>query len=148
VAKLLPLFLVLLVVGTFSAQANDAPLGATYSVDEGAPQAQEALDVASSCGEGALGMANPAAVYCRELGYEYEVVDTAGGQDGICVLPDGSSCADWSFLEGKCGGSYSYCARQGYDLITKTDGRNAFSREYGVCVRGQEEIGAVTELMG
>jgi putative hemolysin len=148
VAKLVPSFVVLLVVCSFSAQADDVPLGATHGALEGAPQAQEAIDVASSCGEGALGMANPAAVYCRELGYEYEIVDTAGGQDGICVLPNGGRCADWSFLEGRCGGSYSYCARQGYGSTTRTDGRNAFSRAYSVCVHDQEEIGAATELMG
>jgi C1A family cysteine protease/putative hemolysin len=105
-------------------------------------------DAASTCGQDAFGMANPAAVYCRELGYEYQIVDTAGGQDGICVLPNGRSCGGWSFLEGSCGGSYSYCARHGYGWATKTDGRNPFSRTYSVCVRGQQEIGAATELMG
>jgi C1A family cysteine protease/subtilisin-like proprotein convertase family protein len=93
-------------------------------------------------------MANPATIYCRELGYQYERVDTDEGQYGVCVFPDGSRCDEWRFLEGKCGQSYSYCARQGYGLITKTDGRDPLSREYGVCVRGQEEIGSINELMG
>jgi subtilisin-like proprotein convertase family protein/putative hemolysin len=111
--------------------------------------ASEALDdAASGCGEGAPGMANPAAVYCQELGYEYQVVDAAEGQHGICLLPDGSECDGWGFLEGKCGQSYSYCAGQGYDLVTKSDGKNPFSKEYGVCVRDGQEVGAVTELMG
>ena len=104
--------------------------------------------VSSGCDRNAPGIANPAAIYCGELGYEYEVVDTDEGQHGTCVFPDGSECDAWRFLEGKCGQSYSYCATQGYDLITKTDGRNPFSTEYSVCVHGQEEIGAVTELMG
>jgi len=111
-------------------------------------QAQEAIDATSGCDGSGLGMANPAAVYCRELGYEYEIVDAAKGQYGVCVLPDNSRCNDWGFLEGKCGQSYSYCARQGYGSITRTDGRNPFSRTYSVCVRGREEIGAATELMG
>jgi C1A family cysteine protease len=105
-------------------------------------------DTTLGCDGNALGMANPAAVYCRELGYQYRIVDTAEGQSGICIFPGGSKCNDWGFLEGKCGQSYSYCARQGYDLITKTDGRNAFSRQYSVCVHDQEEIGPATELMG
>jgi subtilisin-like proprotein convertase family protein/putative hemolysin len=138
----------LLFVGTFSAQVDDAPLGLTYATLEGSPQAQEATDATLVCGGDGLGMANPAAVYCRELGYEYQIVDTDKGQYGICVLPDGGRCADWSFLEGTCGARYSYCARQGYDSITRTDGRNPFSRTYSVCVRGREEIGAATELMG
>jgi len=93
-------------------------------------------------------MANPAAVYCRELGYEYQVVDAAEGQHGVCVLPDGSECDGWGFLQGKCGQSYSYCATQGYDLVTKSDGKNSLSAEYGVCVRDGQEVGPVTELMG
>jgi C1A family cysteine protease len=105
-------------------------------------------DVALTAGGNALGMANPAAVYCRELGYEYRVVDTGEGQQGICAFPDGSECNDWRFLQGKCGQSHSYCARQGYDLTTKTDGKNAFSKEYSECVRDKREIGAATELMG
>jgi len=105
-------------------------------------------DTTSGCDGNALGMANPAAVYCHELGYQYRIVDTDEGQSGTCIFPGGSRCNDWGFLEGKCGQSYSYCARQGYDLITKTDGRNPFSRQYSVCVHDQEEIGPVTELMG
>ena len=104
--------------------------------------------VASGCDGSAPGMANPAAVYCQELGYEYEIVDRPEGQHGRCVFPDGSRCDEWSFLEGKCGQSYSYCASQGYGLITKSDGKNPFSREYSVCVHDQQEIGPVTELMG
>jgi putative hemolysin len=105
-------------------------------------------DIASTCSGNAPGMANPAAVYCRELGYEYEIADTAEGQSGVCIFPDGSTCNEWSFLQGKCGQSHSYCARHGYGQITKTDGKNPLSREYTVCVRGRGEIGAATELMG
>jgi len=104
-------------------------------------------DATSSCGGNAPGMADPAAVYCRELGYAYEIVDTSEGQHGVCILSDNSSCDAWGFLQGTCGQGYSYCAKQGYGLITKTDGRNPLSREYSVCVQGQEEIGPVTELM-
>jgi len=92
-------------------------------------------------------MADPAAVYCHELGYEYQVVDGAKGQYGVCDFPDGSSCDAWRFLEGMCGQGYSYCAKQGYGLITKTDGKDSLSRAYSVCVQGQQEIGSVTELM-
>jgi len=92
-------------------------------------------------------MADPSAVYCEDLGYEFEVMDADEGGYAVCIFPDGSSCEAWSFLEGTCGESYSYCATQGYDLITKTDGHNALSVDYAVCVDGEEEIGAVTELM-
>jgi C1A family cysteine protease len=104
-------------------------------------------ETASGCDAYAPGMANPAAVYCQELGYQYEIVDAVEGQHGECVFPDASRCDAWRFLEGKCGQGYSYCARQGYELITKTDGNNPFSTDYSVCVHDQQEIGPVTELM-
>ena len=141
-AKLLPPFVVLLLVCWFSAQADDAGPGATHGALEGLSEAT------LRCDGNTLGVANPAAVYCRELGYEYAIVDTGQGEYGRCTFPGGSSCTDWIFLEGRCGRSYSYCARHGYDLITRKDGRNPFSRTYSVCVRGTEEIGAATELMG
>jgi len=93
-------------------------------------------------------MANPAAVYCRDLGYQYHVVDGADGQRGECVFPDGQACDEWQFLEGKCGQQRSYCAQHGEGVATKTDGRNALSRDYAVCLRGQQEVGPVTDLMG
>ncbi|UCH86482.1 MAG: DUF333 domain-containing protein [Dehalococcoidia bacterium] len=104
-------------------------------------------EIALGCAGNGPGMANPAAVYCRELGYAYRIVDTDEGQSGVCIFPGDSECDEWQFLQGTCGQTYSYCARQGYDLITKTDGKDPFSREYSVCVRGQETIGAATELM-
>jgi hypothetical protein len=83
-----------------------------------------------------------------ELGYELRIVDTDEGQHGVCVFPDGSECEEWAFLQGKCGETHSYCARHGYDQITKTGGESPYSSEYSVCVQDQEEVGAVTELMG
>jgi putative hemolysin len=118
----------------------------------GSSQGRQDVDLAGdtslTCGGDAPGMANPAAVHCNELGYRYQRVDTAEGQHAICIFPDGSQCDEWRFLAGECGQSYSYCALHGYGLTTKTDGRNPFSKDYSVCVRGREEIGSVTELMG
>ena len=96
---------------------------------------------------GLIGIANPAAVYCNELGYEYKIDNEPRGQVGYCIFPNKSECDEWQFLKGKCGQEWSYCAMNGYDIITKT-GRNPFSREYAVCVtRDGAEIGSVTELM-
>jgi len=95
-----------------------------------------------------LGMANPAATYCKELGYEYRITQTNKGEEGICVFPDGGECEEWKFLAGKCGRERSYCAKQGLDLVTKTDGKNSLSREYAECVDQKQEVGAATELMG
>nr|CAC9238707.1 Putative hemolysin [Providencia rettgeri] len=37
----------------------------------------------------AVGMANPASVYCEQIGGTLEIVDTAQGQVGYCILPSG-----------------------------------------------------------
>ena len=93
-------------------------------------------------------IANPAAKYCADLGFSYyTVTDAAGEQRGICEMPDATKCDAWDFLAGKCGGAYSYCATLGLNVATATDGQNAFSSEYAVCVDelGQE-VGAVSDL--
>lgn len=94
------------------------------------------------------GFANPSAVYCIEMGYQYKVINGPSGQRGVCVFPDGSECDAWAFLEGKCGQEYSYCARLGCDIETRADGNNPFSRDYAVCVSEEGDlVGPVTELM-
>ncbi|MDH4222992.1 MAG: right-handed parallel beta-helix repeat-containing protein [candidate division Zixibacteria bacterium] len=99
--------------------------------------------------EGPIGMANPATVYCIEMGYEYKITDGPSGQSGVCIFPDGSQCDGWDFLNGKCGANYSYCAKNGYDMEIRTDGKNPFSKEYAVCVsKTGNLIGSVTELTG
>ncbi len=47
-------------------------------------------------------IANPAAVYCEEQGYDYEIRETAdGGEYGVCVSQDGE-CDAWVFYNGEC----------------------------------------------
>lgn len=95
-------------------------------------------------------LANPAAVYCLDLGYDFEDVDDgAGGKRGICVMPDGVRCDAWDFLAGKCEPEHSYCAQQGHGLRVETDGKNPFSREYAVCLdKNGKSLGAATDLDG
>ena len=95
-------------------------------------------------------LANPAAVYCRDLGYDFEDVDDgAGGKRGVCVMPDGGRCDAWDFLAGKCAPEHSYCAQQGHGLRVETDGKNPFSREYAVCLdKNGKSLGAATDLDG
>ncbi len=101
------------------------------------------------CLGNALGVANPAAIYCSELGYQYDIIDDPEGQRDICTFPDGSSCDAWEFLKGQCGQEYSYCARNGYDMKTFDDGMNPLSIEYAVCFdKDDKEVGSVVELSG
>jgi len=58
-----------------------------------------AEDVLISAPDGAgpmIGMANPAAVWAEEMGYEYVIrTDEEGNQYGVCILPDGSEVDAW-----------------------------------------------------
>jgi C1A family cysteine protease/putative hemolysin len=95
----------------------------------------------------ATGFSNPAAMYCQELGYEYQTVDGPDGQYGIVIFPDGTQCRAWDFLQGKCGQEFSYCAKCGYGIKTISDGENPFTREYAVCVdENNREVGSVVDL--
>jgi putative hemolysin len=73
-----------------------------------------------------IGLANPAAVYCAELGYETENVTREGGEDADCLFPDGSRCPQWEFFLGRCGSAFSYCATQGY--LLEVEGNLAICR--------------------
>ena len=120
-------------------------LTASANAQSPTPSLGASIDVA---GETAVHptIGNPAAVHCRDMGYKYETIDDDGHR-GICTLPDGGVCDAWEFLQGKCGQSYSYCAQQGYEIKTVSDGKNPFSPEYAVCVASKGAvIGPVTEL--
>jgi len=77
---------------------------------------------------------NPAAVYCKNLGYTYNIIKSSAGESGECIFSATEKCDEWNFLEGKCGESYSYCVRNGYDLKTVSDGKGKYSYDYAVCV--------------
>jgi len=49
-----------------------------------------------------VGLANPASVYCREQGGTLRIKETEEGQQGICVLPDGTECEEWEYFRGTC----------------------------------------------
>ncbi|GAB1575313.1 DUF333 domain-containing protein [Bordetella petrii] len=42
-----------------------------------------------------IGMPNPASAYCVERGGKLAIEDRAGGQVGICTLPDGTRIEEW-----------------------------------------------------
>lgn len=98
---------------------------------------------------GGIGVANPAAVYCHELGYQYDIVDGPNGQCGVCTFPNGTSADAWDFLKGKVAQEYSYCAINDYQIKTLSDGGSSISLEYAVCVDNDEKVvGLVEKLSG
>lgn len=95
-----------------------------------------------------VGIANPAAVVCQELGYEYKIISQGKGQEGICIMPNKKSCDVWAFYAGECGTKFNYCAQQGYSTMRMTDGKDAFSPRYAVCVDKGKIVGSISGLMG
>lgn len=94
------------------------------------------------------GMGNPAAVYCREMGYAYRMIQEEGGQRGICEMPDGESCPAWAFLKGECGLQYSYCSQLGLASALWDHGQGGFFDNHVVCVDDKGvEVGAAIELI-
>jgi len=51
-----------------------------------------------------VSMPNPASVNCKQNGNQLEI-HTAddGGQTGVCVFSDGSTCEEWAYFRGECG---------------------------------------------
>ncbi len=51
----------------------------------------------------AIGMANPASVFCQQQGGKTDIrKDAKGGEVGYCVFPDKSECEEWAFQRGEC----------------------------------------------
>ncbi|MBD3389997.1 DUF333 domain-containing protein [Candidatus Micrarchaeota archaeon] len=93
-------------------------------------------------------LANPSAVYCEELGYEYKTVEGPDGEEGVCKLPSGQEVNAWSFFQGKVAVQYSYCTQQGYGMTTVTEDEGNWTSEYGACILSNGTAVSVSELMG
>lgn len=89
---------------------------------------------------GVSALQNPSYVYCTALNHTY-LVETQddGSQTGVCVI-NGTKYNAWDFFAGKVAQEHSYCALQGYEIATRSQGGSAYSPEYGVCVQPQITI--------
>jgi len=48
-------------------------------------------------------IANPASVYCVELGFNSTIRNNPdGSQTGYCIFPTGKECEEWAFYRGEC----------------------------------------------
>ncbi|MDD1653758.1 MAG: DUF333 domain-containing protein [Methanomicrobiales archaeon] len=91
------------------------------------------------------GMANPAAVACKDanLTYEIRTNTTDGSQYGVCIMADGTVCDEWAYFRKECPAatpttgtgmanpSAVYCEEQNltYEIRTNPDGSQS-----GVCI--------------
>ena len=83
-------------------------------------------------------LANPAAKYCADLGYEldgetclFPPPNCPAGQN--CVGMNRSSCEIWAFYYGECGRFFSYCELHGGRLQTRTENMSTWTAKYAVC---------------
>lgn len=98
--------------------------------------------------ESVLAMSNPAAIYCRDLGYEYAVEKTSEGEFGFCKLPDGLKAEEWKFFAGQEKQDYNYCGMKGYTTKTISDERCLYSSPCALCVLEDGSEKEVSKLMG
>lgn len=101
--------------------------------------------------QSALGIANPAATYCQDLGYEWTIEKTEGGEIGICKFPDGTAVEEWEFLKGKSGEEWSYCKQKGYVLKTLSDSEKCssiYSEDCAICVLEEGVEIEASKLLG
>jgi len=53
--------------------------------------------------QNATGIANPASVYCGQVGGKTVIKkDATGAEYGVCTFPNGSSCEEWALYRGEC----------------------------------------------
>ena len=54
----------------------------------------------------AVGMANPASVYCVQQGGKSEIRKNQDGSEyGMCILPDGKEVEEWAYFRANNGGN-------------------------------------------
>ncbi len=81
------------------------------------------------------GLSNPSADYCVFMGYKYQnIKDKDGGERGICIFPDSTSCDAWDFYRGKSHTKFSYCEKYGYTTINEIDTIKSFTTSCAKCV--------------
>lgn len=93
-------------------------------------------------------MKNPAALACENLGYRFVVTaDADGNETSACLMPDMTQCEQWAFYAGTCGQAFNFCAQQGLQTVSLSDGQDPFFPVYAACVDASgQTIGSVSDL--
>jgi putative hemolysin len=96
-----------------------------------------------------MALANPSAVYCNAMGYQYENVMMPQGEVGMCILPGNKTVDAWNFLMGTEGLDSSYCAKAGYKNEQSSDPTLCkITDKCTVCTLENGTKVEVTKLMG
>ena len=82
---------------------------------------------------GSSGIANPASVYCGQIGGSLEIKTGAAGQYGMCTFANGTSCDEWALFRGegcKTGvAAVTTTAAEDKKMVTFTDADNGKSSD-------------------
>ena len=148
----IPLFIILLVLTAFGTtnfqdDSMHVPVeeyaSASYATSG---QADNQRGCSNNRATGSVGMRDPSAVYCTEMGYEFRILRAKDGEKGICVMPDGEECDSWAFYSGQCGEHYSYCTINALD-VSAVRISDSLARECTTCVMPNGSISTVSELL-
>ena len=127
---------------------TDGPVG--YCMFTDGSECEEWAYMRGECAPGeakestAIGMPNPASVFCTDNGGTLEMrKDESGGEYGMCLFSDGSECEEWAYFRGECTPGQATpnanmpnpasvnCEDQGGTLEIRKD---ASGGEFGMCV--------------
>lgn len=82
--------------------------------------------IAASCGgdddsDDTAALANPASVYCEQQGGHVENDESAAGQRGMCVLPDGTRVDEWELYRARTTTTEAAASCSASDLAPDVD---------------------------
>ncbi len=83
---------------------------------------------------------NLAAKYCNAMAYTYTIEHNKyGDETGKCLLPDNTKVDAWEFYKGKVAKEFSYCVKNGYQMISKSILKDGYAIDTPVCEKQQKE---------
>ena len=89
---------------------------------------------------------NPSAVYCEEMGYDFIINKTELGEQGICILSDGTKVNAWEFLRGEIAQEFSFCKKNGFEMKIIEYNEKCSSISSSKCAVCVKEDGEETEV--
>jgi putative hemolysin len=101
-SSLLLVLVIAVVMMTAGCTSNQPATTPATTVATPAPTTQVVATPAVPAQSG-TGLANPASVYCGQVGGKTEIKkDATGAEYGMCTFPNGSSCEEWALFRGEC----------------------------------------------
>lgn len=101
-SSLLLVLVIAVVMMTAGCTQNQPATTPTTTVATPVPTTKVVVTTAAPV-QTASGLANPASVYCGQVGGTTVIKkDATGAEYGMCTFPNGSSCEEWALFRGEC----------------------------------------------